>query len=264
MGMNEVICMNRIQSLDKYRQLFVTERYLLRNNLKIWISKKCPVLYENIHKLKSGLNSQFVTKDTNIVIEGYPGSGNSFVAKFVKYRHKGSLKIADHIHLPAQIKQAVSLNKPVLLLVRYPDDAVLSYVAKQILAGRSKGDFHWLSDHDLIRRLRHSLVYYTSYHDQAKNFRNKIFLATFEEVVQDLSAILSSFNQRFNINLDDSPLTHKEQSRYFQGSKYDSDIEKERHYIKNYLKQLYKSTVLREEQESAYKVYRGILNNHEK
>ncbi len=236
-----------------------TSKYLLRHNIKMWLSKKSPLMYAKVHELKSGMRSQFVCEDTDIVIDGFPGSANSFVYRLVKARHKGTINIATHIHFPSQIHHAVHLKKPVLLLVRSPNDAVLSFVAKQILWGRSKGEFSCLSDADLIRRLRSGVSYYTAYYDQVQYFTNHVFVADFNNVVKDLASVLFRFNNRFNTDLDDSPLTSIEKSRQFPGSKYNSKIYEERKKTKEDLRIIYNKFVSKDMHDKSHFSYQKIL-----
>ena len=69
-----------------------------------------------------------VSPSTDLVIEGFPRSGNTFaVAAFVLSQPR-PVRIAHHHHVPAQVIYAVKRGIPVLVVVRKPDDAVLSLV----------------------------------------------------------------------------------------------------------------------------------------
>src|SRR5918999_5771267 len=69
-------------------------------------------------------------RDTEIVIEGFPRSANSFaVAAFARAQGRKP-KIAHHVHAPAQVIAAARAGIPAIVLIRNPEEAVLEYVIK--------------------------------------------------------------------------------------------------------------------------------------
>jgi len=75
-------------------------------------------------------NRKFVSRLTDLVIEGFPGSGNSFASNCVRAAITISANIESHYHYTAQLKRAVTLNVPAVVLVRDPAGACASMKSK--------------------------------------------------------------------------------------------------------------------------------------
>ncbi|MEF8940976.1 MAG: hypothetical protein V5A22_14125, partial [Salinivenus sp.] len=67
---------------------------------------------------------------TEFVLDGFQGSGNSFATVAFKSCQKTPVRIAHHLHAPAQIIQAVRWGIPTLVTLRSPADAVVSLVSR--------------------------------------------------------------------------------------------------------------------------------------
>lgn len=63
-----------------------------------------------------------VGRGTDIVIEGFPRTGNTFAVVAFKNVQDRNYQIAHHLHIISQVKKAVSNNVPVIVLVRNPVD----------------------------------------------------------------------------------------------------------------------------------------------
>src|SRR5205814_3293356 len=64
-----------------------------------------------------------IRDETEVVIEGFPRSGNTFaVAAFHYAQRPRDVKIAHHAHVPAQLLSAVRLGLPAVVLVRDPEE----------------------------------------------------------------------------------------------------------------------------------------------
>ena len=69
--------------------------------------------------------------NTDIVIEGFPRSGNTFTLDMLHVLREGAetnLKIAHHTHRIENILIGRRLDKPIVTLIRNPEDAILSYM----------------------------------------------------------------------------------------------------------------------------------------
>src|SRR5437773_4880663 len=69
--------------------------------------------------------------DTEIVIEGFPRSATSFAVAAFQMAQDHTVDIAHHTHSPSQVIEAVRRGIPTLLLVREPEDAILSHVVRR-------------------------------------------------------------------------------------------------------------------------------------
>jgi hypothetical protein len=71
----------------------------------------------------TGISRQ-ITEHTDLVVEGFPRSGNTFMVTALQQVTDHRLRIASHVHHPAQVKLAYLRNVPTVLVVREPLDTL--------------------------------------------------------------------------------------------------------------------------------------------
>lgn len=123
---------------------------------------------------------QRLTADTGIVIEGFPRSGNSFASSAFGLATGFAIRRSSNTHLAGQVRLAVKRGLPTLILIRRPVDAVASLcVAAPYLSARA-GMREWIR-----------------FYRAVESVRDKVLLATFDEVTVDFGAVMARVNERF-------------------------------------------------------------------
>ena len=126
-----------------------------------------------------------IRDETDVVIEGFPRSGNTFaVAAFHLAQLPKDVKIAHHAHVPAQLLQAVRLGLPAVLLVREPEECVLSLVVRDPSLG-----------------VRGVLRGWVRFHEPLVGLRDSVVVATFEEATTDVGGIVRRVNELFALEM---------------------------------------------------------------
>jgi hypothetical protein len=123
-----------------------------------------------------------VTPDTQLVIEGFPRSGNSFARRaFVMAQNEspGKIRIAHHLHVPAQVVRASRWQIPTLVVIRRPRDAVLSFALWDPIS------------------VDQALRYYVSFYETVEKCRDGYVLGLFEEITQDFGQVIKRINDKF-------------------------------------------------------------------
>lgn len=69
--------------------------------------------------------------ETDLVIDGFPGSANSWVANAIRRATDRPVRIESHFHYSAQLKRARSFGVPAIVLIRAPQAACDSLKSKQ-------------------------------------------------------------------------------------------------------------------------------------
>lgn len=128
---------------------------------------------------------QLVGRNTELLVEGAPGSGNSFVFHAIEEAHP-NLNIAGHLHLSAQVKVAAELHIPTLVLYRHPIDSVVSICSRE-------------PSPDCLRR---RLYDYTNFYRNVISLKSSYLLVHFNEAVSDLPAVIESLNQKFGTRIN--------------------------------------------------------------
>jgi len=126
-----------------------------------------------------------ITDRTQLAIEGFPRSGNTFAAKAFTLSQHQPVVVASHVHLPAQVKLAVRRHVPTMVLLRDPQDAAISMAIA-----------------DPHHRVEHLVRYWIHYHRQIRPLVEHVQLVTFTEATTDFGAVVDQLNVRFATTFD--------------------------------------------------------------
>lgn len=122
----------------------------------------------------------WVSRTTEIVIEGYPRSGNTFAVEAFRQAQGRQIKMAHHLHAAVQIKRAARLGVPAIVLIREPSEAVLSVVVR-----------------DPHASMRWALRSYVRFYSTVLPYLGKAVVAPFATVTSDLASIIRMVNARY-------------------------------------------------------------------
>ena len=117
---------------------------------------------------------------TDIVIEGFPRSGNTATFEAFAAAQPSAIRIAHHTHTPANAIAGVRRGLPVLVLSRTPDEAV-----PEIVVMRPE------------LTVRQAMRGYRRFYAPLLRFRDRIVVGRFDDVVADLGAVIERVNGRF-------------------------------------------------------------------
>jgi hypothetical protein len=116
----------------------------------------------------------------DIVIEGFPRSANSFAVHAFRVAQDRPVRIAHHLHAPAQVIAAVRTRVAAITLIREPEDAVLEFVI-------AKG---YLS-------VRQALRGYLRFYSALLPYRDRVVVGPFREVTSDFGQVIAKVNAMF-------------------------------------------------------------------
>src|SRR5262245_23281752 len=153
----------------------------LRRRFHGWLGGH-PSLYLPLvaHRRAFDGSRKAIGPDTELVIEGFPRCGNSFAFAAFRQAQPRPVSIAHHLHAPAQVLAAVRRGTPALVLIRPPDDAVVSLLLRA-------------PDWEPVE----SYAAYRGFYAPLVRWSGGFVLATFGEVVTDFGAVVRRLNQRF-------------------------------------------------------------------
>jgi len=155
------------------------------NSFFVWgiiLAKKHPALYKFWRKLRKSEAGVISTPDTDICIEGFEASANSYTLNIIRHL-RPDLTISHHCHAVANIKLALRYGVPAVVLFRHPKDAIAS------LAARFRPGLH------------EGAVAYANFYDAVHSLSDKVVLVSFEEVTQNLEYMLRKVEHLTGIKL---------------------------------------------------------------
>lgn len=138
-----------------------------------------PALFFGLYRLARKQRARAISPETQLVIEGFPRSANSFSVGAFRQAQREEVRVAHNLHVPAQVIQAARWRIPSLVLLRKPKDAVLSLVMRDPIS------------------VDQALKYYISFYETAAKYRDSFVLGLFEEVTDDFGAVIERVNARF-------------------------------------------------------------------
>jgi len=188
-----------------------------------------PALFFPLVNLKSRSRKLAVGKNTELVIEGFPRSANSFAVGAFQSAQSRPIAIANHLHAPAQILLAARRDIPTLVLIRQPTDAVISMNALHL----ELSDIQNRSPRNttLGQLLRSYIRFYTTIMPYKENY----IVGIFEEVIIDFGAVIEKVNQRFNTNFSVFNHTEKNVLNIWQDQGMHAGFSNKRQEIKKLL-----------------------------
>jgi hypothetical protein len=139
-----------------------------------------------------------VSPETELVIEGYPRSGNTFAVVAIRMAQPTSICIAHHLHAPAQVVAGVRRGLPVMVLIRDPREATASLVIRH----------SWLS---LERALRE----YISFYGRLSPHKAGFLVVRFQDLVTDYGAVIRDLNSRFGTHFAEFEHTSENVARCY-------------------------------------------------
>ena len=142
-------------------------------------------------------NNRISQKSTQLCIEGFPRSSNTFLYKVIT-NWNPDIRIAHHLHVPMQAVYCAERAIPTAVLVRKPEDAIAGAMNRQA----------WLT-------IKSSLDAYTQFYSSVLKYSQGILIFTFEDTTKDPSKIVQALNQRHSINLALSPWSKEQEQHIF-------------------------------------------------
>lgn len=144
-----------------------------------------PALYLPFARRKySGLSPRPIGADTEMVVDGYTRSASTFAVYALQLSQPQPLRLAHHLHAPAQLIAGVRAGLPTLLVIREPRGAVLSQVVREPGVA-----------------IRDALVAYARFHERLAPYRSGMVIGEFGRVTTDFGSVIHALNSRFDLTL---------------------------------------------------------------
>jgi hypothetical protein len=174
----------------KRRELVYSTRYVVNGY---------PTIYLPLTRVRHRRDAHWIVRpDTELVLEGFARSGNTFAVDAFELAQGRPVKMVHHTHAPAQVIAAVDRGVPTVVIVRDPMQVVLSHMA-----------FRNISAEPPLRA-------WIRYHKRIVPYRGRIVVATFEEVTADLGAVIGRINARFGTRFERFEHTEANEARVFR------------------------------------------------
>jgi hypothetical protein len=139
-----------------------------------------PTLAVPLARRRGAGHGKVFDRDTDIVIEGFPRSGNVFAVAAFRHAQEREVRIANRVHAPGHVIGALDAGLPVVVLIREPEESVLGWVVY-------KGNIS----------IGQALRAYRRFYAPLIPHRDRFVTAPFDEVTADFGGVIRRVNERF-------------------------------------------------------------------
>jgi hypothetical protein len=151
-----------------------------RHRLRTYVSER-PALYLPLARRRyPGPSPEVISPDTEFVIDGYTRCASTFAVYALQLPQPRPVRLAHHLHAPAQLIQAARNGVPALAVIREPQGAVLSQLVREPGVA-----------------LRDALLAYARFYECLVPYRDELVVADFEQVTKDFGEVIRGVNIRF-------------------------------------------------------------------
>ena len=182
---------------ERHQQVTLARR--ARHRFRTRLSES-PVLYLPLARLKyPGPSPEVISPATELVIDGYTRCASTFAVYALQLAQPEPVRLAHHLHAPAQLVAAAQAGVPGLAVIREPQGAILSQLVREP---------------DVA--LRDALIAYTRFYRRLLSCRDRLVVADFEEVTSDFGAVTRRINDRFGTAFAEFEPTEQNTNRCFE------------------------------------------------
>lgn len=168
-------------------------RYGARTLLSVY-----PSVYLPFARRKYG-SEGVVDSQTEVVIEGFQRSGNTFAVIGFQLAQGRPTRVAHHLHAAAQVVAAARMGIPTLVLIRDPAESATSHMLREpCITGRQ------------------ALSNWIRFYERVLPYRDRFVVAEFGAVTTDLGAVIRRLNERFRTVFAEFEHTEANVARCFE------------------------------------------------
>lgn len=173
--------------MNQPKKLSFSLRSILAQEPELWLLYQPYIWVIQMKFKKAGVDPKesLVNSYTQLVIDGFMGSANSFATRAFKSSQMQSVILAHHLHSPTQIVKATKWRIPVLLTIREPMGTILSLTSRWPYISVTQG-------------LKSYIGFYTTLKPYVSNY----IVSTFEYTTQHLDLVIQVMNAKFDTHFD--------------------------------------------------------------
>jgi hypothetical protein len=146
-----------------------------------------------------GPSPEVISPVTEFVIDGYTRSASTFAVYALQLAQPVPIRLAHHLHAPAQLVAAARAGVPALAVIREPQGAILSQLIREPGVA-----------------MRDALAGYARFYERLFRWRDCFVVADFDEITKDFGAVTRRVNERFGTTFAEFEPTEQNVRRCFE------------------------------------------------
>jgi hypothetical protein len=147
-----------------------------------YVARSLAVAQPRVFRLvsRSRAGEDRIDQHTQVVIDGFQRSGNTFAYTAFDLAQDGEVTIAHHSHSAGLIRLAAASRIPTIVTLRNPRDVVVSH------AQYYPEIAPWAA-----------LLSYVAFYQACRRVRSSVVVATFDDIIGDMGSVIRTTNERF-------------------------------------------------------------------
>jgi hypothetical protein len=157
-----------------------TLRDRFHHTLRTLVSEHPAVYLPFARRKYPGPSPEVIGPETEFVIDGYTRSASTFAVYAFQIAQPRPVRLAHHLHAPAQLIAAARAGLPTLVVIREPEGTILSQVVRE--PGVT---------------IRDALFSYHRFYERLQPYRANYVVADFGEITTAFGPVIRRVNERF-------------------------------------------------------------------
>lgn len=156
------------------------DRRRARHLVRSWAAEKPALYLPFARKRYPGPSPEVIGPATEVVIDGYTRCASTFAVYAFQLAQERPVRMAHHLHAPAQLIAAAKAHLPTIVVIRDPEGAILSQAVREPGVA-----------------LRDALWAYERFYSRLLPYRSSYVVADSREVTTDFASVVRRLNARF-------------------------------------------------------------------
>jgi hypothetical protein len=131
-----------------------------------------------------GPSPEVIGPESELVIDGFTRSATTYAVYALQLAQHRPVRLAHHLHAPAQLIAAATMRVPTLALIREPAGAILSLLVRE----------PWVD-------MRDATSAYSRFYRSIMAYRDRFVVGEFAQVTSDFPAVVRQLNERYGLSL---------------------------------------------------------------
>jgi hypothetical protein len=131
-----------------------------------------------------GPSPEVIGPESELVIDGFTRSATTYAVYALQLAQSRPVRLAHHLHAPAQLIAAARMQVPALALIREPEGAILSLLVRE----------PWVD-------MRDATAAYARFYGSLLPYRDCFVVGEFEQVTGNFPAVVTRINARYGLSL---------------------------------------------------------------
>lgn len=166
---------------EKFYRILAKVRNFIRGNT---------LIYSLLWFLQMKKKIFFVNSKTDLCVEGFPRSANSFLTQLLRLLCP-HLKVGHHTHSIVNLKLGIKNKIPVFIIIRNPIDAITSQIIRM----------NELKSNNRFKNITYAISDYKQFYEFVLKNNNHLVIINFDEVIHSPKIFMKIVRDNSNIDM---------------------------------------------------------------